>query len=209
MRPDSTDCVEVVVIGGSSGSVELMLKVLPQLPADYGPAVLLCLHAAPNSTQGLVELLADRSELPVVEAEDKQPIVAGTIHVAPGGYHLLVERDRSLSLSIDPPVLYARPSIDVLFETAAACYGERLLALVLTGASADGAVGAECVQKHGGLVYVQDPAQCPAPTMPEAVLARLKPDTVLHPADIADALCRVGICAASAKSSALKPTHHE
>lgn len=197
MRPDSTDSIEAIVIGGSSGSVELMLKVLPQLPADFAPAVLVCLHAGPNSTQGLVELLADRCQLPVFEGEDKQEIVAGTIYVAPGGYHLLVERDRSLSLSVDPPVLYARPSIDVLFESAAACYADRLLALVVTGASADGAAGAERVRLCGGRVFIQDPAECPAPTMPQAVLSRLEPDAILHTVEIADALCRVGVMASS------------
>ena len=201
MRPSSSGSVEAVVIGGSAGSVELLLKILPQLPADFAPAVLVCIHAAANTTQGLVALLAERTELPVSEAEDKQWVEPGQICLAPGGYHLLVERDRSLSLSLDPPILHARPSIDVLFESAADCYQNRLVSLLLTGASADGARGSLRVRQQGGRVLVQEPASAAVATMPQALLALLKPDAILHPNEMAPLLSRLG----SSQVNAVQP----
>lgn len=196
----STASFDCLVIGGSSGSVELLLRLLPQLPVEFPCAVLICIHAAPNTTAGLVELLASRTGLPVFEAEDKQAIVPGQILLAPGGYHLLVERDHSLSLSLDPPVKHARPAIDVLFESAADCYRERLLALILTGASADGTAGCIGVQQRGGRVLVQEPGSAQAATMPQSVLDHLQPEAVLPVEEIPATLIRL-CCSAPLKKS--------
>jgi two-component system chemotaxis response regulator CheB len=126
----------------------------------------------------LVELFSSKCALGVAEAEDKRAIDRGTIWFAPPGYHLLIESDRSFSLSLDEPVNYSRPSIDVLFESAAEVYRDKLLALILTGANQDGARGAAAIQRAGGLLGVQDPATAQASMMPAICIERTTPDVV-------------------------------
>lgn len=163
--------VGAIVIGASAGAVDALLVLLPPLPAGFALPVLIVVHVPPERENSLVGLFRDRCRVPVIEAEDKAEIRPGTIHFAPAGYHLLVEADHSLSLSADPPVQHSRPSIDVLFESAADAYGAELLAIVLTGANSDGAAGAAAVIAAGGRVLVQDPAEATAPEMPRAALA--------------------------------------
>jgi two-component system chemotaxis response regulator CheB len=129
----------------------------------------------------------------VVDAEDKQWIQPGKIYLAPADYHLLVEKGE-FNLSVDEAVRYSRPSVDVLFESAADAYGPALIAIVLTGANADGAQGARRVKKRGGVVIVQDPKTADAPEMPEAVIAAGAVDQILRLEDIAAflvELCRL------------------
>lgn len=176
--------IEAVVIGGSAGAVHALLEILPDLPADYTRPLLLVVHLPPRSESNLAALLADRCRLAVKEAEDKEPIEPGTVYLAPPNYHLLVEPDRRLSLSSDEPVLYSRPSIDVLFESAADAYGDTLAGLILTGANADGANGLRAVAAAGGLAMVQSPANAEASAMPQAALDRCPAALILNLSEI-------------------------
>ena len=132
---------EAVVIGASAGALEALSSLLPALPSDYRLPILIVVHLPPDKTSLLAELLRARCAIRVREAEDKEPIEPGVVYFAPPDYHLLVEQDRRLSLSDDEPVLFSRPSIDVLFESAADAYGGGLIGVVLTGANSDGANG--------------------------------------------------------------------
>ncbi|HSW16574.1 MAG TPA: chemotaxis protein CheB, partial [Ramlibacter sp.] len=141
---------DAVVIGASAGGVHALLTLLGCLPAGFEPAVLAVLHVPASQPSGVAELMAGVCALPVREALDKQPIAGGVVVFAPADYHLLVEPGRTLALSVDAPVHYSRPAIDPLFESAAEVFGERLLALVLTGANGDGAEGLLAVRRCGG-----------------------------------------------------------
>ncbi|KFN50262.1 hypothetical protein P873_07850 [Arenimonas composti TR7-09 = DSM 18010] len=161
-----------MVIGASAGGVSALGALLPHLPADFPAVVLVVLHVPPERPSLLARILAPRCAMPVLEAEDKMPLVAGTIVVAPPDYHLQVDTGPAVALSVDPPVSWSRPSVDVLFETAAAVFGPDLTGIVLTGASDDGAAGLAAVVAAGGQALVQDPAEAEAATMPAAALAR-------------------------------------
>lgn len=190
-RPDTAVAHEAVVIGASAGGVEALRPLLGSLPAGFAPAVLVVLHQPPDAGGALAGLLDAGCALPVAEAIDKAPVQPGTVVLAPANYHLLVEPERTLALSVDPPVLYSRPAIDPLFESAAIAFGARLLALLLTGASADGSAGVEAVRSRGGTVWVQDPASAYAPTMPASALARSGADEVLGLDEMARRLSRM------------------
>ena len=161
-----------IVIGASAGAIEALAQILPALPVGYPLPVLVVVHVPPDRTNLLAPLFKARCRLVVKEVEDKEPILPGTIYFGASDYHLLVEPDRSLSLSADEPVNYSRPSIDVLFESAADAYGGGLVGIILTGANADGAEGLRAVVAAGGVALVEDPARAFAPTMPAAALAR-------------------------------------
>lgn len=169
--------IEAIVIGGSAGAVGALKAILPGAPADV--PVLIVVHVPPDRASHLVEALQPGVERPMKLAEDKEALVAGTIYFAPAGYHLLVEVDRSCALSVDEPVHHSRPSIDVLFESAAAAFRERLLGVLLTGANPDGAAGLAAIGRAGGVTVVQDPGSAEVPTMPEAAIALRAPDHVL------------------------------
>jgi two-component system, chemotaxis family, protein-glutamate methylesterase/glutaminase len=161
-----------VVIGASVGAVQALMEILPALPADYPLPLLVVVHLPRDATgAGLPRLFRDHCRVRVKEAEDKEPIVPGTVYFAPPDYHLLVEPDFSLSLSSDEPVLYSRPSIDMLFTSAADAYGDQLTGIVLTGASSDGAHGLAAVCALGGQAMVQAPETAEGPAMPRAALA--------------------------------------
>lgn len=166
----STRVLEAVVIGASAGAVDALLQVLPQLPKGYPLALLIVVHIPPDSKSTLPELFASRSLITVKEAEDKEPILPGTGYVAPPNYHLLVEPDFTLSLSNEDPVLFSRPSIDVLFESAADAYGDSLAGVVLTGGNSDGARGLRAVEAAGGIALVQSPETAACSEMPQAAL---------------------------------------
>jgi len=163
--------IELVAIGASWGGLQAVERVLGALPADFGAAVVIAQHRqADADLSRLEQLLGAHCLLDVVEAEDKQPLVPGSVIVAPADYHLLVERG-SVALSVDPPLNYSRPSIDVLFTSAADAYAERVAGVVLTGANADGADGLARIASRGGPAIVQDPATAERREMPDAALA--------------------------------------
>ena len=161
---------KAVVIGASAGAVEALMHILPELPKNYPLAVLIVIHLPPDSDSTLVSLLAGRCRINVKEAEDKETICPGIVYLAPPNYHLLVEPDFSVSLSSDEPVLYSRPSIDVLFESAADAYGTSLAGVVLTGGNSDGAQGLRKIDAAGGTAIVQEPGSAAFPEMPKAAL---------------------------------------
>ncbi|WP_260955763.1 chemotaxis protein CheB [Pseudomonas citri] len=171
--------IEAIVVGASAGGVEALLKVFGQLPRGFGLPVLVVLHLPDERNSQMAEVFGRRLAMPVEEARDKQDICPGTLYVATPGYHLSVEADRSLSLSLEEPVHHSRPSIDVLFESAVDVYGPNLLAVVLTGANGDGAQGLAKVRAQGGITVVQDPREAQVATMPEAALALHQPDHIL------------------------------
>ena len=171
--------VDAIVIGTSAGGVEALSVVLPALPAAYQGAVFVVLHLPRERPSLLVDLFAPRCKLPVREADDKEPVANGTIYFAPPDYHMMIDRGPQLALSVDEPVNFSRPSIDVLFESAAEVYGSRLLGVILTGASQDGASGLEAVHRAGGVTCVQDPSTAQAPLMAEAAIRRTHVDHVL------------------------------
>ena len=168
---------EAVVIGASAGALEALSNLLPALPADYRLPILIVVHLPPDKTSLLAELLRARCAIRVREAEDKEPIEPGVAYFAPPDYHLLVEQDKRLSLSDDEPVLFSRPSIDVLFESAADAYGGGLIGVVLTGANSDGANGLRAVVEAGGVAVVQKPGS--APMRPRCRRPRLPPAPTL------------------------------
>jgi two-component system chemotaxis response regulator CheB len=180
--------VQAVVIGGSAGGVEALATLLPALPAKLAVPVLVVLHLPRERPSLLVDIYAPRCALPVREAQDKEPAEAGTVYFAPADYHLLVDVGPSLALSLDEAVNYSRPSIDVLFESAADVYAERLLGVVLTGASHDGAAGLAAIRRAGGITAVQAPEDAQSRYMPDAALRAGPADFVLPLAQLAELL---------------------
>ena len=174
-----------VVIGGSAGSIDALNEILPPLPDGYGRAVLVVVHLGRRDDSLLPQLFASKCRLITKEAEDKEPVSAGTIYFAPPDYHLLVERNGRLSLSSAEPVQFSRPSIDVMFETAAEAFGERLIGVVLSGASRDGARGLAAVAEAGGETFVQQVASAEHAVMPQAALEATPGARELALADIA------------------------
>jgi len=176
---------EAIVIGASAGGVAALRAVLGSLPADLPVPVLIVLHLPRDRPSTISEILDGDCALPVREAVDKQPLLPGTVTFAPPDYHLLVENRESLALSVDAPVLFSRPAIDPLFESAAEVFGERLLAMLLTGASSDGSEGVAAVRQRGGSAWVQQPEDALSPLMPASALAHAGADAVLT----LDAIC--------------------
>ncbi len=172
--------VDAVVIGTSAGGVEALLVLLPALPERLAAPVFVVVHLPRDRPSLLVKVFAERCAVPVREADDKQPVEPGTVYFAPSDYHVLIDQGPTLALSADDAVHYSRPSIDVLFESAADVYGARLAAVVLTGANSDGANGLEAVHRVGGITIVQDPQSALASAMPSAALKQVAADHVLN-----------------------------
>jgi two-component system chemotaxis response regulator CheB len=184
---------ELIVVGCSLGGMYALEKILKQLPKEFCIPIAVAQHRHRKSNEGLPAFLRRVTHMEVVDAEDKQWIEAGKVYLAPADYHLLVEKGE-FNLSVDDAVRHSRPSVDVLFETAADAYGPALVGIVLTGANADGAEGARRIKQRGGIVIAQDPKTAEAPTMPEAVIATGSVDQILRLEEIAAFLvehCRV------------------
>ena len=177
----------IVVMGTSYGGVTALEAVLPALSPRLPVPVVIVQHRARDAGGGLCEFLRDHCRLPVVEPDDKDAVEAGRVYLAPPDYHLLVE-DGRFALSVDAPVTFARPSIDVLFESAADAYRGAAIGVVLTGASRDGARGLARIKERGGLALVQDPEEADARAMPEAAVAAAKVDRVLALGEVAPLL---------------------
>ena len=168
----SGEGIEAIVIGASAGAIQALSRILPALPEGYPIPVLVVVHIPADRSDLLAPLFQAKCRLVVKEAEDKEPISAGVVYFGPSDYHLLVEGDGSVSLSSDEPVLYSRPSIDVLFESAADAYGQGLVGVILTGANEDGADGLRAIHAAGGVALAENPAEAFASEMPSAALAR-------------------------------------
>ena len=169
---------DVVVVGASWGGMRAIGVLLSGLPTRFGAAVVIAQHRGVTSTGGLAHVLQRESRLPVKDADDKEPIRPGSVFLAPADYHLLVE-PRAFALSIDERVQFSRPSIDVLFESAADAYGRRAVGVLLTGSNDDGTDGLRAIQRRGGLTIAQDPATAEAPAMPAAAISAGAADKVL------------------------------
>lgn len=165
--------IDVVVIGASWGGLGAVSTILAKVPWRIGTSIVLCQHQYPHAISTLSQVLRGRVKMKVMEVEDKLPLEPGVLYVCPPNYHTLIERDHSFTLSIDPPVMFCRPAVDVLFESAAEAYGERLAGIVLTGANEDGAAGLLHVARCGGMPIVQAPKTAEVPTMPEAALKQV------------------------------------
>jgi len=181
---------ELIAIGASLGGFIAVRTVLEGLPKDLGCGVVVAQHRANDPHSRLVELLARTCPLPLLEPYDKMPIKPNHVYLAPSDYHMLVEPG-SVALSVDAPVLYARPSIDILFESVADAYGSSAVAVVLTGSNEDGANGAAAIKRAGGKVLVQDPRTAQSPVAPLAVLSRTAVDAVLTLENIAGAITKL------------------
>lgn len=168
----------LVAIGASLGGFIAVRTVLEGLPRDLGCGVVVAQHRARDPYSKLVELLARTCPLPLVEPDDKAPIEPNHVYLAPSDYHLLVEPG-ALALSVDPPERYARPSIDILFESVADAYGAGAVCVVLTGSNEDGALGAAAIKRAGGKVVVQDPRSAQSPIAPLAALASTAVDAIV------------------------------
>ncbi|MFZ5755719.1 MAG: chemotaxis protein CheB [Pseudomonadota bacterium] len=162
--------IDAMVIGASWGGLGAVTSILSRVPWRVGAAIVLCQHQYPHAISTLPQVMRGRTKLKVMEVEDKLPLESGVLYVCPPNYHTMIERDRTFALSIDPPVMYCRPAIDVLFASAAEAYGERLAGVILTGANEDGAAGLYHVARCGGMPIVQDPKTAEVPVMPEAAL---------------------------------------
>lgn len=182
------DRIEAVVLGASAGAIEALSVLLTVLEDDYALPLMIVVHSPPDPPSVVADLFQAKCRVEVKEAEDKEPIRGGVIYFAPANYHMLVEPDRRLSLSVDDPVLFSRPSIDVLFESAADAYGPNLAGVVLTGASSDGAQGLRAVCEAGGLGIVQDPKSAHAAAMPQAAVDACPDACVLSLIQIATVL---------------------
>ncbi len=163
--------LRAVAIGASAGGVQALSAILPALPVDYPLPVLVVVHVPPDRDNALVPLFQSKCRVAVKEAEDKEPALPGVVYFAPSDYHLMVELDGSLALSSDEHVNHSRPSIDVLFETAADAFGPGVAGVVLTGANSDGANGLRAILEAGGQGLVEDPAAAYAQAMPAAAVA--------------------------------------
>jgi two-component system chemotaxis response regulator CheB len=168
----------LVVIGGSLGAFHALKEVLGGLPSNFPRPLAIAVHRASDDGADLPTLLGRYTALRVTDAEDKDAIEPGRVYLAPVGYHLLVEKD-SFALSTEGPVWFARPSIDVLFESAAEAYADTVMGVILTGSSHDGAAGLASIKRHGGLTIVQDPSTAESPVLPRAALASTRADRVL------------------------------
>lgn len=168
----------VVAIGTSWGGLAALTKVLGDLPADFSIPVVVVQHRSTDSERLLGQLLQDATDLRVREIEDKDALTSGTVHLAPANYHVLID-DGYASLSLEEPVRFSRPSIDVMLTSAADTYGSAAIGVVLTGANEDGARGLAHIVKRGGIALVQDPKTAEIPIMPEAAIRAVPKAEVL------------------------------
>ena len=163
---------EAIVIGASAGGLSALTTLFETLPVNYPLPIMVVQHRYRDQLNLLEEILQSKCKIRVRQADEKEKIEPGTVYIAPPDYHLLIEKDRTFSLSSDPPVSFSRPSIDVLFESAAATYKKALMGIVLTGANKDGAAGLLAIKKNGGLTIAQSPAEAEYPYMPQAAIDR-------------------------------------
>jgi two-component system chemotaxis response regulator CheB len=172
--------VGAVVVGASAGGFAALANLLPFFEKEFPLPIIIAQHLYPESTNFMAQSLNINCAIDVKEADEKEKLQAGTAYIAPANYHLLIECDRTLSLTIDSKVNFSRPSIDVLFESAVDVYGSALIGVLLTGANSDGAQGLRLIKEAGGKTIVQDPATAEVETMPMAAIKLFKVDYILN-----------------------------
>ena len=183
--------IDLLVIGGSAGSLEPLIDILGSFDGELAIPIVVAIHQSPTQRSLVPALLARVSARNVREAEDKQPLEPYAVYVAPPNYHLLIERTKTIALSVDEPVNFSRPSIDVLFESAADAFGAHVAGLVLSGANQDGAAGLRTIHEAGGIALVQRTATAQYPAMPAAALSRVPTAHVVAPGEVVSALTRL------------------
>lgn len=184
---------KAVVIGTSAGGMEALRIFFENLKSDFKLPILIVQHVSPYSDNYIVEYLGNITELNVNEANEKEKIKSGNVYFAPPNYHLLVELDETMSLTVEEKVAYARPSVDVLFETAAACYKEKLLGIVLTGANFDGTFGCKQIKEYGGHVITQSLDDSEVDSMPRSVIENVAVDFVGSIKEITELLNKIEV----------------
>ncbi|TDE53402.1 chemotaxis protein CheB [Flavobacterium sp. GT3P67] len=175
---------EAIVIGVSSGGMNALKIIFSALPVDFNIPIIIVQHVGAHSDSQWIKLLNEKSPLEIKEADEKEKIENGKIYIAPPNYHLLIEKDKTFSLTIDERVSFARPSIDVLFESAAEAYKNKLIGIVLTGSNHDGTKGITRIKECGGLAIIQDPKTADSAYMPKSAIAAIVPDYILSLEDI-------------------------
>lgn len=180
--------VSAIVVGTSAGGIDALMRILPALPETLSAPVYIVVHLPAKGTSVLASIFGPRCARPVREAEDNEPVIPGTVYFAPADYHLLVEAGPRLALSVDAPVQYSRPAIDLLFDSAADVYGSRLLGLLMSGANADGTEGIAAIHRAGGLTVLQDPKDAQAPYMTQSAMDSVEVSAVLDLTEIAKLL---------------------
>jgi len=178
-----TNC-KAVIIGGSAGSLQALLQILPFLEQPVSFAIIIVVHRKNSDEQTLEDLIALKSKITVKEVEDKVKLKAGFIYVAPSNYHLLFEKNHTLSLDTSEKINYSRPSIDVSFESAAEIYGNHLIGILLSGSNSDGTIGLRAIQAAGGISVVQNPLSADMPFMPNNAILNTTPDFILKTDEI-------------------------
>ncbi|MCD0487376.1 chemotaxis protein CheB [Pedobacter sp. MC2016-14] len=171
---------KALIIGGSAGSLDVLLKVLPALDPEIGFPVIIVVHRKHGTDSLLPDLLSSRTSLKVKEVDEKEAIKAGTVYIAPSDYHLLIEQDHTFSLDYSEKINFSRPAIDVTFQTAAEVYKNKLACLLLSGSNSDGVEGLKSVKEWEGLAIVQDPESAQVPYMPEQAIKNVAIDAVLR-----------------------------
>lgn len=177
---------DAFIIGGSAGSLDVLLKVLPRIKPDLPFPIIIVIHRKHGADSLLPDLLSSRTSLVVKEADEKEMIVAGTVYIAPSDYHLLIEMDRTFSLDYSEKINYSRPAIDATFQTAAEVYKDKLVCLLLSGSNADGVSGLKSVKDWNGLAVIQDPETAQVAYMPEQARKHVKLDRILRIEDVAE-----------------------
>ncbi|OIN60999.1 chemotaxis protein CheB [Arsenicibacter rosenii] len=170
---------KAVIIGGSAGSIEVLLKILPALPEPLTYTLIIVLHRKHTAESALADLLTSKSRLVIHEVEDKEPLLPGNIYLAPADYHLLIEHSLVFSLDASEKVNYSRPSLDVSFESAADVFGPSLVGILLSGANADGTLGLKAIKRAGGLIIAQKPETARVAYMPQQAIQEAGVDYVL------------------------------
>ncbi|MCW3127453.1 MAG: cheB3 [Bacteroidetes bacterium] len=182
---------DAIVIGVSAGGLKALRFLIPELPVGFQIPIVIVQHISAHSDGSWIHLLSKEGNRIIKEADEKEEIKKEVIYVAPPNYHLMIERDKTFALDIDEKVNYARPSIDVLFESAAEAYRDRLIGIILTGSGADGAKGLKRIKDRGGLTIAQDPAEAESASMPTAAIAATQVDHILSLRDIVDLLVEI------------------
>ena len=183
--------IQAVLIGGSAGALEVVSHILPALPRDFAPSIVIVIHLPPHRPSALAEALRPTCQLSLREPQDKEPLAPSTVYLAPPDYHLLIDPGPLFSLSMDEPVNYSRPSIDVLFESAADVLGPRCAGIIVSGANPDGAQGLRAVAQAGGHAVAQSPDDAAHRMMPQSALALCPDAFVLSAKEIAQWLLQI------------------
>lgn len=186
---------KVVIIGGSAGSLNALMQILPEIDKLNDFALVIVLHRKSTDDQTLEDLIAFKASVAVKPLEDKVPLKSGFIYVAPSNYHLLFEKNETLSLDTSEKVNYSRPSIDVSFESAAEVYGESLVGILLSGSNTDGTYGLKTIKASGGTIVVQNPESADMPFMPNNAIQNTTPDFVLNNEELLQFIISINVAA--------------